>query len=401
MRFWLYITLLVAYFTPHAMTQVDVEQALKARYSFDACDATDDTGNNSNGEIEGAQCQCGVQGESLFFDGVDDYIQFQGNINEYFKANNFTISFYFKPSTSSPNTVLLSKYESCSDETGLIIRYGHGGNIAVTLKGLSGVENRLHATLKSESCWIHLALVRRGSAIELYENGELIGTHDNNVRNTDITSSSPLTLGKGLCSTSLDKPFRGNIDELAIYNQPLTALQIQRLLIPVDQISTPDTVVAIGDKFFPALTHTCAPNVNWSPSSVFSPSGEVTLNESTTLIAEFNHGNCIAIDSIRVRVVNSDEIECADIPMPRAFTPNGDGLNDSYFITLPGAIDQLIAFEIYNTWNERIFYSNDPQAAWDGTFDGKILNPGGFLYKIRYTCMGREYVITGEFLLLN
>src|SRR5690606_5233475 len=149
------------------------------------CDATDDTGNNSNGEIEGAQCQCGVQGESLFFDGVDDYIQFQGNINEYFKANNFTISFYFKPSTSSPNTVLLSKYESCSDKTGLIIRYGHGGNIAVTLKGLSGVENRLHATLKSESCWIHLALVRRGSVIELYENGELIGTHDNNVRNTD------------------------------------------------------------------------------------------------------------------------------------------------------------------------------------------------------------------------
>src|SRR5690606_25002627 len=120
--------------------QVDVGQALKARYSFDQCDGQDDTGNNSTGTIEGAQCQCGVSGESLFFDGVDDHIQFQGNINEYFKANNFTISFYFKPSSSTPNTVLLSKYESCSDETGIIVRYGNG-SVAVNMKG-AGVENR-------------------------------------------------------------------------------------------------------------------------------------------------------------------------------------------------------------------------------------------------------------------
>src|SRR5690606_18722477 len=186
----------------------------------------DDTGNNSTGTIEGAQCQCGVSGESLFFDGVDDHIQFQGNINEYFKANNFTISFYFKPSSSTPNTVLLSKYESCSDETGIIVRYGNG-SVAVNMKG-AGVENKLNVKLMGKSCWTHLALVRRGSAIELYENGVLIGQQDNGVRNTDITSSSLLTLGKGSCKSSLDKPFRGNIDELAIYNQPLSALQIQR-----------------------------------------------------------------------------------------------------------------------------------------------------------------------------
>ena len=87
--------------------QVDLDQALKAKYTFDMCDGYDDTGNNSTGKIEGAQCQCGVKGESMFFDGVDDFIQFEGNINEYFKANNFTISFYFKPSTTAPNTVLL------------------------------------------------------------------------------------------------------------------------------------------------------------------------------------------------------------------------------------------------------------------------------------------------------
>ncbi len=397
------VLLLLVGTLPSIWAQIDVAKALKAHYTFDQCDGKDDSGNNSTGNVQGAQCQCGVSGESLFFDGVDDRIEFEGNVNEYFRANNFTISFYFKPSSSTPNTVLLSKVESCTDETGLILRYGNG-SVAVSLKG-NTVENKLNVKLRSKGCWIHLALVRRGSAIELYENGVLIGQNDNGVRNADITNSSLLTLAKGQCATSLDKPFRGNIDELAIYNQPLSILQIQKLLIPVDKIQTQDTVVAIGDSFVPILSKTCAADIRWEPSSVASPSTgsrpSITVTESTTIKAFFNHGNCVATDRIRVRVVNSDEIDCENIPMPRAFTPNDDGLNDTYYITLPGAFDELVSFDIFNTWNQLVFQTDDSSQAWDGTFDGKKLNPGGFLYKIRYICMGREYVKTGEFLLMN
>ena len=190
-RFYIVIFLLVGTLSS-IWAQIDVARALKARYTFDQCDGKDDSGNNSIGNVQGAQCQCGVSGESLFFDGVNDRIEFEGNVNEYFRANNFTISFYFKPSSSTPNTVLLSKVESCSDETGLILRYGNG-SVAVALKG-NTVENRLNVKLRSTGCWIHLALVRRGSAIELYENGVLIGQDDNGVRNADITNSSLLTL---------------------------------------------------------------------------------------------------------------------------------------------------------------------------------------------------------------
>lgn len=386
------------------IAQVDLEQALKARYTFDQCDGQDNSGNNSTGQVVGAQCQCGVSGESLFFNGKDDHITFDGNINEYFKANNFTISFYFKPASSTSNTVLLSKYESCTDDTGFILRYGNG-SVAVQLKGLSGIENALNLKLKSTTCWVHLALVRRGSSIELYENGVLIGNQDNGVRNADISNSSPLTLAKGQCLTSLDKPFRGNIDELAIYNQPLSALQIQKLLLPVDEILTQDTVVAVGKSFIPVVANTCAADIQWEPHSAVSSSSikrpVVTVTESTTIKASFNYGNCVTTDSIRVRVVDSDQIECENIPMPRAFTPNGDGLNDSYFITLPGAFDELVSFDIYNKWNELIFRTIDPSQGWDGTFDDQKLNPGGFLYKIRYVCSGKEYVKTGEFLLMN
>src|SRR5690625_6341759 len=84
--------------------------------------------------------------------------------------------------------------------------------------------------------------------------------------------------------------------------------------------------------------------------------------------------------------------------MARAFTPNDDGLNDTYGITIPGAFDRLISFEIFNQWGERIFQTDQVDDPWDGTFKGQKMNPGGFLYKIRYECRNQEFVKTGEFL---
>lgn len=387
-----------------AQGQTNLDRALKANYTFDDCDAKDDSGNNSHGTEHNVQCQCGASGESLFFNGNDSYVELEGNINEYFKATNFTVSFYFKPSTSSPNTVLMSKFNGCNDDVGWVMRYGNG-SIAVQLIGNNEVENKLNVKLQDNTCWTHLVLVRKGSAIELYENGKLIGQEDNGLRNTDIESKSKLRLGMGHCSSSLDRPFRGNIDELRIYNEPLDALQIRRLMRPVDEILTQDTVIARGDSFIPSMSSTCASGIEWSPSEAVSDPGVlrpvVSVEESTTLQIKYNYSSCVTTDEIRIRIVDSDEIDCESIPMARAFTPNGDGLNDTYGITVPGAFDRFISFEVFNQWGELVFRTEHADETWDGTFKGQKMNPGGFLYKIRYECRSREYVKTGEFLLLN
>ncbi|WP_236979339.1 LamG-like jellyroll fold domain-containing protein [Membranihabitans maritimus] len=384
--------------------QLESDQYLKAYYTFDNCDGTDDSGNNSTGTLTGTECRCGVDGQSLFFDGQDDRILFNGNVNEYFRANNFTISFYFRPVSSSPNTVLLSKVANCSDQTGIMVRYGNGG-VAVQLTGVEGEQNSINARLNRRTCWTHLVIVRSGTVLRVYENGELIAQDDNGLRNVNIENSTPLTLGMGGCSSSLDEPFRGYIDELRVYNHPLNPLQIERLRIPVDELISKDTVIAMGDVFMPQVAHTCASQVNWLPSSAVSLPGDietlVDVDETTTLEIEFDYSDCSVIDSMEVRVVNSDEIDCGNIPMPRAFTPNQDGLNDQYFITVPASVDHLISFEIYDKWNNRVFYTEDPQGAWDGTFQGEVMNPGVFLYKIRFECSGNVEVNTGEVLLLN
>lgn len=66
--------------------------------------------------------------------------------------------------------------------------------------------------------------------------------------------------------------------------------------------------------------------------------------------------------------------------IPDAFTPDGDNVNDEFFIKGVG-IDQC-EVRIYNRWGELIFMSNDPAFRWDGTYRGKAVMQGVYTYHI-------------------
>ena len=56
-----------------------LNDGLIAYWSFDQCDATDDTGTGFNGTLYGnPSCEDGVEGKALFIDPVNDYIKFSG-----------------------------------------------------------------------------------------------------------------------------------------------------------------------------------------------------------------------------------------------------------------------------------------------------------------------------------
>lgn len=54
--------------------------------------------------------------------------------------------------------------------------------------------------------------------------------------------------------------------------------------------------------------------------------------------------------------------------LPTAFTPNGDGNNDVFY--LKGGPFEKILFRVYNNWGELIFETTDPRVGWDGTWRG-------------------------------
>ena len=62
---------------------------------------------------------------------------------------------------------------------------------------------------------------------------------------------------------------------------------------------------------------------------------------------------------------------------PNTFTPNGDGKNDIF--TGFGVGVKTFQMSIYNRWGELIYYTNDMQKGWDGTYMGKEAEVGVYV----------------------
>ncbi len=67
--------------------------------------------------------------------------------------------------------------------------------------------------------------------------------------------------------------------------------------------------------------------------------------------------------------------------IPNAFTPNGDGKNDTWYIetlrAYPGA-----EVQVFNRYGQKIFDNNGKNIWWDGTFKGVSQDAGAYVYII-------------------
>lgn len=79
--------------------------------------------------------------------------------------------------------------------------------------------------------------------------------------------------------------------------------------------------------------------------------------------------------------------------IPSAFTPNDDGINDSYLISNLGLQDVRVT--IYNRWGKQVFISSDNDFAWDGKING-IEAPEG-VYTVHITGITASGIIREEF----
>ena len=82
-------------------------------------------------------------------------------------------------------------------------------------------------------------------------------------------------------------------------------------------------------------------------------------------------------DTMRYRMYIDDNI---NVFVPNAFTPNSDGLNDTFKVIC----NSVIAFDlkVFNRWGERIFQSDDINKGWDGTFMGQRVEEGVYYWQL-------------------
>ncbi|MFZ9612180.1 MAG: gliding motility-associated C-terminal domain-containing protein [Crocinitomicaceae bacterium] len=158
-------------------------------------------------------------------------------------------------------------------------------------------------------------------------------------------------------------------------------------------------------------------NLYWYPSGVVSDSilgcspciagDSLTVNPfyTTNYVATYTLNGCSVSDTVLVTVNFATQVL---IELPNSFSPNEDGEND-YFRVLTnvdkdqnftnnanngfvegGAIAE-IDLRVYNRYGQMVFRTTNPHEGWDGTFNGKPLNPATYTYIMNFrTIDGRS-----------
>lgn len=86
--------------------------------------------------------------------------------------------------------------------------------------------------------------------------------------------------------------------------------------------------------------------------------------------------------------------------VPNAFTPNSDDKNEVF--KAEGVGFSEFEMSIYNRWGELIFYTANMDEGWDGTYKGKQVEAGMYVYKISGSDISNHYQeYTGEVFLLR
>ncbi|MEM9934641.1 MAG: T9SS type B sorting domain-containing protein [Bacteroidota bacterium] len=90
-----------------------------------------------------------------------------------------------------------------------------------------------------------------------------------------------------------------------------------------------------------------------------------------------------------------------NIQVPDAFSPNGDGINDEFYIS---SICHLSDFslKIYSQKEELLFVIPSSSKSWDGKIAGRLAPEGKYKWKMVYhTGPGERVVKRGQLLLIR
>ena len=70
--------------------------------------------------------------------------------------------------------------------------------------------------------------------------------------------------------------------------------------------------------------------------------------------------------------------------VPNGFTPNNDGINDTWEIQGLNRLYPTCKVLIFNQWGEKVFESEGYTTPWDGTRNGKEVEANTYFYILDY-----------------
>ena len=203
------------------------------------------------------------------------------------------------------------------------------------------------------------------------------------INNSDYSNGNIFnSLGEGTYNIALEDANGCTWDTTIVINEPAA--------VYLDL--GPDIEIEFGESANVEAFVNIDPNridtILWTPDDLIVCSDQLCVEGSvftfnSTLISAtvFDENGCSDSDEVMI-VVKKDR----RVYIPTAFSPNGDGDNDTFYLYVDAdQVEKIHRFSIFNRWGEEVFQAanfspNDPIAGWDGTFKEKRLDPAVFVY---------------------
>jgi gliding motility-associated-like protein len=136
----------------------------------------------------------------------------------------------------------------------------------------------------------------------------------------------------------------------------------------------------------------------WTPAGIIIPGNSlnptVTPDTTTTYyLHSTSLEGCHNMDSVTVYVTNA--------MLPNAFSPNGDGTNDLFRLTIKDERVHLKDFNVYNRYGQRVFYTRNVTEGWDGNFNFAKCELGTYFYLVHYIIGEKTYTLKGDVTLIR
>lgn len=189
---------------------------------------------------------------------------------------------------------------------------------------------------------------------------------------SDVTSASPvasptdttsyiLTVSNGQCSA------RDTVT-VFVWKKPTASAG------PDQQIFEGDAATLTGSAGGSDITYTWTPDYNINDAASLTPTVTPESDTTYTLTVTSADGCGSASDGAFVRVYKK-------ISIPNAFSPNGDGINDTWNINKLDTYPEA-DISVFNRYGQLVYRSTGYTTPWNGRYNGQPLPVGTYYYVI-------------------
>jgi hypothetical protein len=246
---------------------------------------------------------------SVYFDGVQDYIDMENNLN--LNPAQFTISAWIKRDTGTTNASILSKRNATYTE-GYDFKLNATGRLEFVVNG--GAASVTSSVVIPANKWHEVAVIYTGGIATLYIDG---------VPDTSAALPAPVATTQSFYIAAAGKNtptafFKGNIDEVRIWNRALTVNQLRYImnqeLVDKNITTGPSPLPLMKGFVLPTtITKNELNTIPWSDLAGYYPLSVYTYTNTNDMSGNNRQG------ALR----NLDTVDFQTAPLPYVSQANG------------------------------------------------------------------------------